>query len=57
MLLVAIGCSRLEGILDIAARHAFVVFGTMDGNIFADLTASLEVNKAPAPPVYFYETG
>ena len=57
MLLVALGCSRLKGMLDIAAVHSFVVLGTMDGNIFSDINASLSGSKASALPVYFYETG
>lgn len=50
MLLVALSCGRLPGIFDIAARHSFVVFGTMEGEVLADLTAS-------ELPVYFYEAG
>jgi hypothetical protein len=49
MLLVAIGCGRLPGILDITASQASVVFGTMDGTTLNGLS---EDN-----PVYFYETG
>jgi hypothetical protein len=55
MLLVAIGCGRMPGILDITARHPFVVFGTMERKIFADLTVC--GTMASALPVYFYETG
>ncbi len=57
MLLAALACGRLPGILDIAARHSFVVLGTMDGNAFAGLPASIEGNMTLALPVYFYETG
>jgi hypothetical protein len=57
MLLVAIGCSRLPKIMDIAARNPFVVFGTMDGGAFADLNPSDQSDAAPGLPVYFYETG
>ena len=57
MLLVAIGRGRLPGILDITARHSFVVFGTMDGKIFADLNARVAGSTASSLPVYFYETG
>jgi len=57
MLLVALGCGRLPGILDIAARHPFVVFGTMEGEVFAGLTAQVVESTASALPVYFYETG
>jgi len=57
MILVALGCSRLPGILDITARHTFVVFGTMEGKVFADLAACVVGNKVSALPVYFYETG
>ena len=57
MLLVALGCGRLPEILDIAARHPFVVFGTMEGKVFAGLTACVVGSTASALPVYFYETG
>ena len=57
MILVAIGCGRLPGILDIAARHPLVVFGTMEGKVFAGLTACVVYSTAFALPVYFYETG
>jgi len=46
MLLAAVGCGRLPGILDITARHPFLVFGTMDGNVFADLTAGVAGSTA-----------
>jgi hypothetical protein len=55
MLFVALGCGRLPGILDIAARHSFVVLGTMDRDASAGLTASNEDRLRPAVPVYFYE--
>ena len=57
MLLVALGCGRLLGMLDVAARHPFVVFGTMEGKVFAGLAARVVGGVAPALPVYFYETG
>ncbi len=57
MLLVALGCGRLPGIIDITARHPFVVFGTMDGQVLAGLTAGVVGSTASALPVYFYETG
>lgn len=57
MLLVALGCGRLPRILDITARHSLVVFGTMDGKVFAGLTARVVGSTVPALPVYFYETG
>jgi hypothetical protein len=57
MLLVALGCGRLPGILDIAARHSFVVFGTMEGKVLAGLTACVVGSTASALPVYFYESG
>jgi hypothetical protein len=57
MLLVALGRGRLPGILDITAKHPFVVFGTMDGKILAGLTAFAVGSTASALPVYFYETG
>ena len=57
MLLVAIGCGRLPGIVDITAKQPFVVFGTMDGKVLAGLNACGLVNTASILPVYFYETG
>jgi hypothetical protein len=57
MLLVALGYGRLKGMLDITARHSFVVFGTMYGDILTKFSASLAGSKASALPVYFYETG
>ena len=57
MLLVALGCGRLPGILDITARHPFVVLGTMDGKVFAGLTTCVVDCTVSALPVYFYETG
>lgn len=57
MLLVAIGCSRLPGIFDIAARHPFVVFGTMDENVLSDLANCVGAHRAADVPTYFYETG
>lgn len=48
VLLVAIGCGRLSGILEIAARFDFVVFGVMGGQNILSLEAC---------PVYLYETG
>ena len=57
MLLVAIGCGRLPGIVDITAKQPFVVFGTMDGKVLAGLNACVVSNTASALSVYFYETG
>lgn len=57
MLLVALGCGRLPAIFDISAKHAFVVFGTMEGPVLADLAAYLVGSTAFALPVYFYEIG
>jgi len=57
MLLVALGCGRLPGMLDISERRPFVVFGTMQGKVFAGLTACVVGSTASALPVYFYETG
>lgn len=54
MLLVAIGCSRLPGILDIALGQPFVVFGTIDETLAPDIASD---NRESALPVYFYETG
>ncbi len=55
ILLAAVGCGRLPGILDIAAKHSFVVFGTMEGKVLAGLTAC--GSTASPSRVYFYETG
>jgi len=57
MLLVALGCGRLPGLLDIAARHPFVVFGTMEGRVFAALTPCISGSAESNLPVYFYESG
>ena len=57
MLLVALGRGRLPGILDITARHSFVVFGTMDGKVFVGCTASIADSTASSLQIYFYETG
>lgn len=57
MLLVALGCGRLPGILDIAGKHSFVVFGTMEEKAFAGLSPSVGGAPEPAWPVYFYEIG
>lgn len=57
MLLVALGCGRLPGILDVAEKHSLVVFGTMEGEVLADLTACVMGSTTSALPVYFYETG
>jgi hypothetical protein len=55
MLLVALGCGRLPRILDIASRHPFVVFGTMEGEVLsrlADVGSTASVLQ-----VFFYGTG
>jgi hypothetical protein len=57
MLLVAIGCGRLPGIFNIAAMHSFVVFGTMQGEVFTGFTDWAMGSGAHALPVYFYEIG
>ena len=57
ILLVALGRGRLPRILDITARHPFVVFGTMDGKVLAGLTPCVAGSTGSALPVYFYETG
>ncbi|VBB41294.1 hypothetical protein TRIP_B10022 [uncultured Desulfatiglans sp.] len=57
MLLAAIGCGRLPGILEIAGRRSFVVFGAIGKDVAAALTQSVDGPAAPVPPVYFYETG
>ena len=56
MLLIAIGCGRLPQVIDVAARHSFVVFGAMDDGVLGAL-ASRDSATANSPPVYFYETG
>lgn len=56
-LLVALGCGRLPGILDIAASHPIVVFGTMQGEVLSGLPAHRTGSKAPGSTVYFYESG
>jgi hypothetical protein len=57
MLLVALGCGRLPAIFDIAARHSFVAFGTMEGEVFAGLVDRVGGSSVSDLPVYFYETG
>lgn len=57
MLLVAIGCGRLTGMLDITASHGFIVLGTMEGRALTDLANSIARHAASRLPVYFYETG
>ncbi len=57
MLLVAIGCGRLPGMLDITANHGFVVLGTMEGRALTDLANSISGHTASRLPVYFDETG
>jgi hypothetical protein len=54
MLLVAIGCSRLPGILNTALSQPVVVFGTMDETLTPGLASD---RRESALPVYFYETG
>ncbi len=56
ILLVAVGCGRLSGILDISAKRPFVVFGTLDAQVLGDLAVCLG-DAAREVPVYFYETG
>jgi len=57
ILLVALDCDRLPGMLNTAARYPFVVFGTMDGAVFADLNTGVAGSGPSALSVYFYETG
>ncbi len=57
MLLAAVGCGRLQEIFDITERHSFVVFGTMDGEVFDGLTDCDTGSAVSSLPVYFYETG
>lgn len=57
MLLVALSCGRLPGIFDIAARHPYVVFGTMEGEALVGFTDCVAGMQIPENPVYFYEAG
>lgn len=58
MLLVALGCGRLPGILDTARKHPVVVFATMEDRALAALAACIEEGSASSTlSVYFYETG
>jgi len=57
MLIVALGCGRLHGILDIAAKHPFVVFGTMERERLADFATGETGVATVGTPVYLYETG
>ena len=56
MLLVAIGCGRLPGIIDIVKKHSFVVFGSMDDLPLSHFTDYADSNITDTK-VYFYETG
>lgn len=53
ILCVAVGCGRLPGLLDAAAKHPFVVLGTMD----AQALGAFPRDAQPGVSVYFYETG
>jgi len=56
LLLAAIGCGRLPGIINIMKRHDFVLFGTMDAknlSYFRDRENSIRTGVS----VNFYETG
>ena len=57
ILLVALNCGRLPRILNIAARYSFVIFGTMEGEIFANLNGRVVESASSVRSVYFYETG
>ena len=57
MVLLALGCGRLPGIQDIAGKHPFVVFGTMDADRLAGLSSGNTGNANHVIPVYLYETG
>ena len=57
ILLVALGCGRLPGILEVTAKHSLVVFGTMGGEVLADLAPRIGGSMGSSIPVYFYETG
>ncbi len=56
ILFVAIGCGRLPGMLERAARHPFVVLGTLNGELLRALSSRAGVG-APDAVVYFYESG
>ncbi|MDR3555862.1 MAG: hypothetical protein P4L55_13985 [Syntrophobacteraceae bacterium] len=56
ILLVAIGCGRLPGMVDAAAKRSRIVFGTMDVQVLAELAVRLG-ESASEISVYFYESG
>ncbi|MCL6558982.1 MAG: hypothetical protein K6U74_09290 [Firmicutes bacterium] len=56
-LLAALGCGQYKVALDIAARHPFVVFGTMHGAAFRILAERGVPEPTESYQVYFYETG
>lgn len=56
ILLVAIGCGRVAGIMDTCRRQSFVVFGAMDDRGLL-LFAGQDKHSIIDTPVYFYETG
>jgi hypothetical protein len=57
VLLVAVGCGRLQRVVDIAEKHGFVVFGTMKRKALAGFAKSTISGTASPSSVYFYETG
>jgi hypothetical protein len=56
ILLVAIGCGRLPGMVDAAAKRSRIVLGTMDAQVLSELAVRLG-ESAPEVAVYFYESG
>ena len=55
LLLAAIGCGRLPGILKTVKENSFVVFGAMDNKNISIFTGS--ENGITGVKIYFYETG
>ncbi|MEW6447118.1 MAG: hypothetical protein AB1426_03385 [Bacillota bacterium] len=54
-LVVTIGCGQLPKIMEVAAQHDLVVFGTLDGKVLSNLAN--RPHGTDRLPVYFYESG
>ncbi len=57
MLLVALPCGRVRGMIERSARQPFVVLGTMEGDVLAALPERPVGETGNEGSVYFYETG
>lgn len=57
VLLVALSCGRVRGMLERGARHPFLVFGTMERDVLARVAGGASEGLGSEGRVYFYETG